>query len=453
MAEPQFLRGVLLHGVHHIALGHLTHPKFTEVEEPALMDLAVEMSANEYIEEALPPAVTCRAYSSVGIRPRQSTWDRYEILVRCLQSTGKRPRPSPGDEGSATVDDHRFLARGKAVPGAIAQAAILLERAVAESREERARKRVPKAERARGQEAGRSGSPLLLIPTRTSAAPARGPEERRPQAVPDRRPLAGDDRRRALRNHARPRSGDGLARRAGAVRRTHAVSGPHVVSTEPPFSRPHLRRAGAKLGATPLRERAPLGGHRHVAQHDEGGARRDRASARRPRRARSHHDRRVRRLLSPASTRSRARSKMSSGAVAPISVRSSKSRSSELMTSTASSTSLTARGHSRKSRRPSPRSGCSRSRTPSAAHGEKKRGCARRDDGESWLLDAIEIELEERAAVVADRMERVAVRRSRVSARAARARLPRRSGSPACSTRRTCCPSRSRRCFRCRVHT
>src|SRR4029453_10444042 len=41
MAEPQYLRGVLLHEVHHIVLGHLTHSKFADVEEPELMDLAV----------------------------------------------------------------------------------------------------------------------------------------------------------------------------------------------------------------------------------------------------------------------------------------------------------------------------------------------------------------------------------------------------------------------------
>src|SRR5690349_19460565 len=28
--EPQFLLGVLLHEVHHVALGHLCHPKFAE---------------------------------------------------------------------------------------------------------------------------------------------------------------------------------------------------------------------------------------------------------------------------------------------------------------------------------------------------------------------------------------------------------------------------------------
>ncbi|HEY2514862.1 MAG TPA: VWA-like domain-containing protein [Polyangiaceae bacterium] len=142
-AEPQFLRGVLLHEVHHIVLGHLTHPKFVEVEEPELMDLAVEMSANEFIEELLPPAITCRAYSAVGIRPGQSTWERYEILVEFLRTTGKRPRPSPGEGDASVLDDHRFFGKGKIAPGAVAQTAILVDRAIREAREERARKRPP----------------------------------------------------------------------------------------------------------------------------------------------------------------------------------------------------------------------------------------------------------------------------------------------------------------------
>ena len=143
LKEPQFIRGVLLHEVHHVVLGHLTHPKFTEVEEPELMDLAVEMSANEFIEEPLPPAITCRAYSAVGIRPGQSTWERYEVLVRWLQSNGKRPRPSRDEEGSGVLDDHRFFARGKVLPGATAQTALLVERAVKQAREERAPKEPP----------------------------------------------------------------------------------------------------------------------------------------------------------------------------------------------------------------------------------------------------------------------------------------------------------------------
>ncbi|HSO36112.1 MAG TPA: VWA-like domain-containing protein [Labilithrix sp.] len=137
MAEPQYLRGVLLHEVHHVVLGHLTHSKFTEVEEPELMDLAVEMSANEYIEEPLPPAVTWRAYSSVGMRAGQSTRERYEILVRHLQGTGSRPKPGAGEQGSGVVDDHRFLGKGATSPGGVAQTALLVSRAVEQARAER----------------------------------------------------------------------------------------------------------------------------------------------------------------------------------------------------------------------------------------------------------------------------------------------------------------------------
>jgi predicted metal-dependent peptidase len=74
LREPQYLRGVLLHEVHHVVLGHLTHPKFAEAVEPELMELAIEMSANEYIEEPLPNPITWRAYASAGIRAGQSTW-------------------------------------------------------------------------------------------------------------------------------------------------------------------------------------------------------------------------------------------------------------------------------------------------------------------------------------------------------------------------------------------
>jgi predicted metal-dependent peptidase len=132
---------VLLHEVHHVVLGHLTHPKFAECEEPELMDLAIEMSANEYIEEELPPAITWRAYASVGMRAGQSTLERYEIMVRHLQGTGSRPKPGPGERLSGNVDDHRHLARGETAAGGVAQTALLVERAVAESRAERAAKR------------------------------------------------------------------------------------------------------------------------------------------------------------------------------------------------------------------------------------------------------------------------------------------------------------------------
>ena len=106
IAEPQFLRGVLLHEVHHVVLGHLTHPKFAECEEPELMDLAIEMSANEYIEEELPPAVTWRAYSSVGIRAGQSTRERYEHPASGISRERARDRsraPASLARGRSTI--------------------------------------------------------------------------------------------------------------------------------------------------------------------------------------------------------------------------------------------------------------------------------------------------------------------------------------------------------------
>lgn len=132
MAEPHFLRGVLLHEVHHLVLGHLTHPKFAECEEPELMDLAIEMSANEYIEEALPPHVNFRAYAAAGLRPGQSTMERYELLVTHLRETGTRPKPSGGDPATGTIDEHRFLRRGDESPGGVSQNALLVSRAASE---------------------------------------------------------------------------------------------------------------------------------------------------------------------------------------------------------------------------------------------------------------------------------------------------------------------------------
>jgi predicted metal-dependent peptidase len=135
--EPQFVKGVLLHEVHHVVLGHLTHPKFAACEEPELMDLAIEMSANEHIEELLPPAVTIRAYAPFGVRKGQSTMDRYELLLAHMKKTGSRPRPVQGEQGTGTVDDHKMLGRAASKPGALVQTAMLVERAVSDAKPKR----------------------------------------------------------------------------------------------------------------------------------------------------------------------------------------------------------------------------------------------------------------------------------------------------------------------------
>lgn len=105
---PQFVRGILLHEVHHVVLGHLTHPKFFGVEHPPLMELAMEVSANEHVEEPLPDPITWRTFEAQGLRPGQSTMDRYEKLV-----TKATPRLKP--EGKF-VDAHPWRKPGQQLP-------------------------------------------------------------------------------------------------------------------------------------------------------------------------------------------------------------------------------------------------------------------------------------------------------------------------------------------------
>jgi predicted metal-dependent peptidase len=82
----QYLKGVLLHEVHHIILGHLSHRKFREAAHPQLMELAMEMSANEFIKEPLPGhPPRWQDYNQFGISTSQSTMERYEILVQAMR--------------------------------------------------------------------------------------------------------------------------------------------------------------------------------------------------------------------------------------------------------------------------------------------------------------------------------------------------------------------------------
>jgi predicted metal-dependent peptidase len=84
--KPQYVAGVLVHELHHLVLGHLTHPKFRNRRHPALMNLAMEISANENVAEPLPgdPA-TLESLRSYGIRRGQSTLERYRLLVEAAR--------------------------------------------------------------------------------------------------------------------------------------------------------------------------------------------------------------------------------------------------------------------------------------------------------------------------------------------------------------------------------
>lgn len=128
LQEPQYLRGVLLHEVHHVVLGHLSHPKFASPDEPELCELALEMSANEYIEEPLPDPIVWQKFSSFGIRAGQSSLERYEILVAAKKANKLGKNPIGGER----VDEHRMLRRSAGVSGAVEQTRLLVKRAVDE---------------------------------------------------------------------------------------------------------------------------------------------------------------------------------------------------------------------------------------------------------------------------------------------------------------------------------
>ncbi len=127
--EPVYLAGVLLHEVHHVALGHLTHPKFAAPDERELMELALEMSANEFIEEPLPNPIRWQTYASLGLHAGQSTLERYDALVRAARA-GHKVAPL-----GQTVDDHRHFGTALSDPGGIAQTRALLADAAREAQE------------------------------------------------------------------------------------------------------------------------------------------------------------------------------------------------------------------------------------------------------------------------------------------------------------------------------
>jgi hypothetical protein len=98
------------------------------------MDLAMEMSANEHIEEPLPNPIVWRAYAVAGIRAGQSTIERYEKLREALKSGAFKGRPVPGI-GEDRADDHRFLRGQSRDPGAVEQTRQLLQKARDEGEE------------------------------------------------------------------------------------------------------------------------------------------------------------------------------------------------------------------------------------------------------------------------------------------------------------------------------
>jgi predicted metal-dependent peptidase len=165
MREPQYLRGILLHEVHHVALGHLAHPKFRDAEQKDLMLIAQETSANEHIDEPLPSPVLWQHFERFGLRAGQSTMERYEKLASA-RAEGESPAPKPG---TRMVDRHDWDEREQPTPGGVQGTRELIERARDEGRDDAER---VKTERPETQwVAGRTPDELLAMLRGTTDAP------------------------------------------------------------------------------------------------------------------------------------------------------------------------------------------------------------------------------------------------------------------------------------------
>lgn len=89
----KYTHGVLLHEVHHVVLGHLSDPAFADPAHPDLLEIAMEVSANEFIRDPLPgnpPVWTL--FKQFGLAANQSTLERYELLVRARQQGASIPK-------------------------------------------------------------------------------------------------------------------------------------------------------------------------------------------------------------------------------------------------------------------------------------------------------------------------------------------------------------------------
>ncbi len=108
-------RGVLQHELHHIVLGHVTDPSLKQVAEPTIMQVATEITANEFITEPLPgDPYRLATYATYGLRPGQSTKERYDLLLQAHRDGRYTPPPKTVGHCSGVGeddDDHDVLKR------------------------------------------------------------------------------------------------------------------------------------------------------------------------------------------------------------------------------------------------------------------------------------------------------------------------------------------------------
>ena len=163
LRAPQYLLGILLHEVHHLVLGHLAHPKFFGREQPELMQIAQETSANEHIEAPLPDPIVWQHFERFGLRAGQSTVERYELLC-AARAEGEAIAPA---RDSRFVDEHGWREQPSPPPGGVRETREVIMEARDGGKDDA--ERAP--ERAR-RIAGRTPDELLLELGGATDAPA-----------------------------------------------------------------------------------------------------------------------------------------------------------------------------------------------------------------------------------------------------------------------------------------
>ncbi len=114
-AHPECRAGILLHELQHVVCGHLDDPTLHRVAYPRLMEIAMELTANEPIIDPLPEhGFHLRKFSHLGLRAGQSTRERYVLL----RDAYERGRLSPTEIWSPRgFDSHRPREAGEAGSG------------------------------------------------------------------------------------------------------------------------------------------------------------------------------------------------------------------------------------------------------------------------------------------------------------------------------------------------
>lgn len=169
--EPQYLRGILLHEVHHIVLGHAVHPKFFGATQPDLMQIAQETSANELIDELLPQPILWQHFERFGLRAGQSTLERYEKLC-AARAEGKEPKLA---RDTKQVDEHEWREQSEPLPAGLQETRQIIQQAQREGAEDAERAAVEHRrlagrtpEQLLAQLGGTLDAPLVEIDWRTA---------------------------------------------------------------------------------------------------------------------------------------------------------------------------------------------------------------------------------------------------------------------------------------------